>query len=274
MRDKVFISYSRTDKKWLEQLKKWLKQFVREEKISIWDDTKIAAGADWREEIKRALQSTRVAVLLVSQDFLASDFIQRDELPPLLEAAENDEAKILWMAVRPSMYKDTVIARYQALNEPSKPLSTLKTANQETALVKICEKIKAVLSVIQFQSRSEDDRTTGPEAAGPSVTGGAVERASTRPAEAAGGTVTGGAVKPASTRPAEAAGGTVTGGAVERASTRPAEAAGGTVTGRAVEPASTRPAEAAGGTVTGGAVEPASTRPAEAAGATVTAGGV
>ena len=142
MRDKVFISYSRKDKRWLDLLKTFLRQFVRDEKVSIWDDTKIAAGADWREEIKGALESAKVAVLLVSQDFLASDFIQSDELPPLLQAAQNDEAKILWIAVRPSTYRDTVIARYQALNSPSKTLYELKGPEREKAFVQICEAIK------------------------------------------------------------------------------------------------------------------------------------
>jgi formylglycine-generating enzyme required for sulfatase activity len=143
-RDQVFISYSHKDKGWLEKLQIHLAPLQREGTIAVWADTAIKPGQIWKEEIEKALARAKVAVLLVSPDFLASKFIAENELPPLLEANKTEGLTILWIPVRASHYKRTAIAAYQAVHEPLKPLSGMSRARQDSALVKIVEAIETV----------------------------------------------------------------------------------------------------------------------------------
>src|SRR6266498_2993396 len=118
----IFISYSHRDEEWLDRLTTMLKPIIPTEQIEVWEDTKIGPGASWQKEIETALARTRVAVLLVSPDFLASSFIARVELPAILRLKKDEGTAIIWIPVRSSAYKSTVLAELQAASDPSRPL--------------------------------------------------------------------------------------------------------------------------------------------------------
>lgn len=113
-RSKVFISYSRDDKSQLDRLLQMLSPLQREQPNTIWWDGVIKAGQEWRLEIQNALARAKVAVLLVSPGFLASEFILKEELPVLLRAARQEGVSILWCLVRTCNYEMTPLASFQA----------------------------------------------------------------------------------------------------------------------------------------------------------------
>lgn len=144
-RTQVFISYSHKDKKIINDLRTHLKTLERNG-CTVWSDTQIAPGSQWMEEIKKALSVTKVAVLLVTKDFLASDFINDNELNPLLKAAKDDGVVILWVLVRDCNWKRTPIQHCQAAYPTEKPLMHMKNAKRDTAWVAICDKIDEAIN--------------------------------------------------------------------------------------------------------------------------------
>jgi len=141
----LFISYSHQDQQWLDTVRKWLVALEQNGLVRIWSDNEIAPGQDWRHEIEEALTEARAALLLVTQNFLASTYIQTQELPRLLEAARSKGVAILWIAIGECLYEESAIERYQALNDPRRPLATLSAAQQDAVLKEIHGKMKRAL---------------------------------------------------------------------------------------------------------------------------------
>lgn len=145
-RTKVFISYSHEDAKFLQRFQVHLKPLERAGVVERWDDTRIRTGQRWKEEISKALASAKVAVLLISADFLASDFIATDELPHLLAAEEKEGLVVMPVILSPCRFSRTPsLSQFQAVNSPDKPLNSLSKSEQEAVWVRLTEDIEAVL---------------------------------------------------------------------------------------------------------------------------------
>src|ERR1700755_464006 len=101
----VFISYSHKDEDWKDQLLTKLAVLEIEDILNVWDDREIEAGTDWKQNILDAIQSARVALLLVSADFLTSKFIRGTEIPLLLERAGQRGLTIFPVIIRPCVWQ-------------------------------------------------------------------------------------------------------------------------------------------------------------------------
>jgi len=101
---KIFLSYSHEDEAWKELVLKHLHVPERQALLEVWADERIEGGARWNDQILGAIDSARVAVLLVSANFLGSEFILDVEVPRMLKRLQAGRLKILPVLVRPCLW--------------------------------------------------------------------------------------------------------------------------------------------------------------------------
>ncbi|MFA0162294.1 hypothetical protein BCT47_25250 [Vibrio splendidus] len=145
-RQKVFVSYSHADRTYLDRLLVHLKPLEKQGSLDVWEDSKIMTGAHWQSEIDKALQQANIAILMISADFLASDFIVNNELPPLLTKAEVQGTKIVPVIVSPCRFvREQSLNKFQAVNNPTTPLSQISIHEREAIYDKLSQDIENVM---------------------------------------------------------------------------------------------------------------------------------
>lgn len=146
-RGTVFLSYARGDQKennWKDRLDIQLRAIARFRDLQVWHDGLIAAGADWRQEIRNALKSSRVAILLIGPHFLTSEFIAKQELPVLLGDANSVGVRILPVITDFCPYSLSPLGRFQSVNDPKQPLESLSRSDQNRILADVAERVAAL----------------------------------------------------------------------------------------------------------------------------------
>ena len=154
---KVFISYSHKDKEWLERLKVHLAPLTRQnsEVLKIWDDTQLRVGDKWSDEIEKAMASAEVCLLLVSANFLASDFVIHTELPTILDSAKRRGVLIVPIILSYCRFaKHEELRHYQSRPGPDTPLASLNEAEQDKVLYELSVEIEEVLKTRERAANS------------------------------------------------------------------------------------------------------------------------
>jgi len=144
-RTKVFISYSHEDRRALKDLSVHLVMLERNQRIDYWDDTKITPGQDWRLAIEQALDEAKVAILMISATFLASDFITKYELPPLLAAEKEDGLLVIPVILSPCLFEESELSKFKAINDPDKTLDSMTRVRRTKVWVRLAKHILSVL---------------------------------------------------------------------------------------------------------------------------------
>jgi hypothetical protein len=119
----LFYSYAREDEPLRQKLENQLAALRRAGLIAEWHDRKIEGGEDWAQEIDRNLQLADIVLLLVSADFIASDYCWGNEMGTALARHQRGEAKAVPVILRPCQWRETPMASLQAVPEDGKPVT-------------------------------------------------------------------------------------------------------------------------------------------------------
>jgi hypothetical protein len=139
----IFYSYSHKDASLRGELEKHLSILTQSNVIRAWHDRDIAAGDEWDNKISEHLESAHIILLLISADFLASQYCHGVEMNRAMERHEQGEALIIPIILRPVDWRGAVFSKLQALPTDAKPATSW--SNIDEAFVDIAKGIRSAV---------------------------------------------------------------------------------------------------------------------------------
>jgi anti-anti-sigma factor len=140
---KLFVSYSHKDKALRDELESHLASLKREGVLTLWSDRSIRAGQKWGEEIDRHLICSDVILLLVSPDFLASDYCYTKEMKQALALHESGQVLLIPIILRPVDWMNAPFAQLQALPTEGEPITLWP--NRDLAMMAVAKELRIAL---------------------------------------------------------------------------------------------------------------------------------
>lgn len=142
----LLYCYARKDKRLRDQLARHLEPLRRSGEITTWCDHQILGGKEWQKEIDAHLNSADIILLLISSNFMASDYCYHVEMHQALERHEKKEAHVIPIILDPADWQSTPLGALQALPRDGKPVTTW--SNRGQAFLDIVQGIHDVLATL------------------------------------------------------------------------------------------------------------------------------
>ena len=146
----LFISYSQKDVGYKQALETHLAPLKRDGLISTWSDQELIPGEEWDREIQKNLTTADIILLLVSANFIATDYIWDKEMTRAIERHEKEEAKVVPIILSPCDWQSAPFAILAALPAKGKPISNY--ANQDDAWTEVVTKLRDLINQINSKS--------------------------------------------------------------------------------------------------------------------------
>lgn len=153
---KIFIAYSRQDRKYLEELRTYLHPLIKTERLEIWEDGEIIAGSNWDETIQNHLQSADIILLLISAKSLASNYFYKKEMQHAIRRHENKEAIAIPIILSSCYWQvpKLKLNTLQALPQNAKPIKSWSDDSQ--AYTSVVSGIEKTIQSIKTQKKLTD----------------------------------------------------------------------------------------------------------------------
>lgn len=151
----VFYSYSHRDERFREALETHLSILRRENIVKEWHDRKISPGTEWEKEIDDNLEESDLIILLVSPDFIASDYCWGKEVKQAMERHEAQLSLVIPVLIRPTDWTGAPFSKLQALPKDAKPITNWST--EDDGWLDVVRSIRK--SVSEIQSAKENRKS-------------------------------------------------------------------------------------------------------------------
>ena len=143
----LFYSYAQADEKLRQKLEKHLNHLVQQHQIMPWHQQKILPGTNRVQEIDAHLSTAQIILLLVSSDFLASDYCYSQQMQRALERHHTQQATVIPILLRPVDWQGTLFAELEPLPSNHKPITSW--SNQDEALLDIALGIRRAVDALK-----------------------------------------------------------------------------------------------------------------------------
>ena len=146
----VFISYAHKDEELCKRLLAHLRQMQRDSIINPWHDRQIIAGQEWAGKIDENLEAADIILLLISSDFLNSDYCNDIEMRRALERHEKGEARVIPIILCPCDWATASFGKLEALPKGDQPITTSK--DEDEALLDVARGIRKVAKELRGET--------------------------------------------------------------------------------------------------------------------------
>ena len=150
---KLFFSYSHADEGLRDQLEVHLAALHRQGLIDTWHDRRITPGENFADTISEEIEEAKIILLLVSPDFIASDYCYEIETRRALERHEAKEARVIPIVLRPCDWHDLLFGQLLALPKDGKPIT--QWPNSDEAFLDVVQGIKKALNDLGLKASEE-----------------------------------------------------------------------------------------------------------------------
>lgn len=151
---RIFISYSHADENYRHELGKHLQSLKHQKIVEIWHDRRIVSGEEWSKSIDKELSQSDIILLLISSDFISSNYCYDIEMNLAISRHESGDSVVIPVILRPCDWTDLPFGRFQAATKDGKPV--IKYPSLDDAFLEITQNIKAMAKKLSKEGKGSN----------------------------------------------------------------------------------------------------------------------